>query len=40
MYLDDGIVAISSLEAVTNTSSTVQTTLQQAGLVVNIEKSQ
>ena len=35
MYLDDGIVAISSLKAVMNTSSTVQITLQQAGLVVN-----
>ena len=27
MYLDDGVVAISSLEAVTNTSSTVQTNI-------------
>ena len=40
VYLDDGIVVTSSLEAVTHASSTVQTTLQWAGLVVNIEKSQ
>ena len=40
VYLDDGIVATAGLEAATHTSSTVQTTLQWAGLVINIEKSQ
>ena len=40
MYLDDKIVATSGLEAVTYVSDTVQTTLQQADFVVNIEKSQ
>ena len=40
VYLDDGIVATAGLEAAMHASSTVQTTLQRAGLVVNIEKSQ
>ena len=40
VYLDDGIVATAGLEAAMHASSTIQTTLKRAGLVVNIEKSQ
>ena len=39
VYLDDGIVATAGLEAAMHASGTVQITLQQVGLVVNIEKS-